>query len=580
MLLRPKDRKRGHFSRIIFLGTLFFILWILIILRLAQLQIIDYKKYTNIAKDQRIFEKEEDAERGKIFVEENKQKIPVAFNIYSYTLYAVPQNISNPEETAVKIAQSLEIPINSESNEFKDILDRISKKNDWYEILKKDLSQVEVDRIKKYSIEGIDFEEETKRFYPEENYFSHILGFCGYNENGREGRYGLEEYYDNILSGKGGMVVGEKTPGEIVIPTGENVIKEAKMGSDIILTIDRTIQTKTCEILEEAVKEYEASRGTIIVVEPKTGGILALCNWPNFNPNEYSKVKNINVYSNDAESFQYEPGSIFKVITFAAGLEDGKITPETPFEDKGAVKIGGYTIKNAGEKTYGKTTMRGVLEKSINTGAVFVAKEVGLDRFNYWVKNFGFGQKTEIDLPGEINGDLSNLGKKSEIYLATASFGQGIAVTPIQMVMSFAAIANGGKLMKPYLVKEIISGERSFKNDPEETRQVISLSTAETLKDLMISAVENGWGKRAAVKGYLVAGKTGTAEIPKGGGYSENSVHSFIGFAPADKPKFVALVKLDNPALVKFSDQTATPTFGKLADFLLKYYQIPPTEIE
>ncbi len=573
----PKNKKNGNFSRIAFLGIVFFILLIIIILRLIKIQIIDFKKYQALAEGLRIFEKEVEAERGEIFIKEKDNKIPLAINTYSYTIYAIPNLISDPNQTAEKIANVLGIQPQLENKDFKEILEKVSKKNDWYEILKKDLSLETVEKIKEKSIEGIGFEREVKRFYPERNCFSHLLGFFGFKNEKREGRYGIEEYYENVLSGKSGLIKGERAIGGGLITTAKNIFEKPKDGASLILTIDRVVQIKSCEILEEAIEKHKAKSGTIIVVEPKTGEVLALCNWPNFDPNKYNEVKDIGIFSNSAISSQFEPGSLFKVITFAAALEEEKITPETTYEDKGFVKIGGYTIKNAGNKIYGKKTMREVLEKSINTGAIFVAQKIGMETFKNYVKKFGFGEKTGIDLPNEIRGNLRNLDEKKEIYLATASFGQGIAVTPIQMVMSFAAIANNGKLMRPYIVKEIVFKDYSLKNEPKEIRQVISPKTAEILKDLLISVVKNGWGRRAAVSGYLVAGKTGTAEVPYLKGYSGETVHSFVGFAPADNPKFVALVKLDSPKEL-FSDRTAAPAFGKLADFLLKYYQIPPIE--
>ncbi|MFN3301417.1 MAG: peptidoglycan D,D-transpeptidase FtsI family protein [Patescibacteria group bacterium] len=573
-----RRKKKNIFSRIIFLGIIFFILWGMILLRLAKLQIIDWQKYQSLAQEMRTFEKERESERGEIFVREGNEMIPIAINIYSYNLYAKPNEIKDPVGTARLIAESLKIPIQETNNDFQEILKKVSKKNDWYEILKKGLSQEEVDEIKTKKIKGIDFEKKIERFYPEGRYFSHLLGFVGFKGEKKEGRYGLEEYYENILSGKEGLIKGEKGIGGVLIPSGKTIFKEAKNGANLILTINRTIQIKTCEILTKAIEKYQAESGNIIVVDPKTGEIISLCNWPTFDPNRYNEVKEISIFSNRAISSQFEPGSVFKTITFAAALEEGKITPELTYEDKGVLKIGGRTIKNAAGKVYGRRTMREVLEKSINTGAVFVAQKIGLDKFREYVEKFGFGEKTGIDLVGEIKGDIKNLSKKEEIYLATASFGQGIAVTPLQMVMSFAAIANQGKLMKPYLVKEIISDDYYFKNEPKEIRQVISPKTAEILKNLLISVVKNGWGKRAGVKGYLVAGKTGTAEVPQSKGYSSSTIHSFAGFAPADDPKFVAFVKLDNPKLGKFSDRTAAPTFGELADFILKYYKIPPTE--
>jgi len=574
MTFRTRQKLGPSFFRFNLLAIIFFIFGFLIILRLAQLQILDAHKYRLSASEIRSFEKKIEAKRGEIYVKEKDKKYLLALNVDSYNLFAVPREIEDPEETGEKIALILEIS----QDEKNDLIKKLSKKNDWYEILKKDLSQKELTEIKKLALKGINIEIEQKRFYPEEEYFSHLIGFVGFKGDKKQGRYGLEEYYENILSGKEGIIKGERTVGDILIKTAKSLIKEQKDGADIVLTINRTIQIKSCEILKEAIKKYQAEKGSIIVVEPKTGEILALCNWPYFNPNQYNEVKDMNVFLNQAISAQFEPGSIFKAITFAIALEERKITPETTYRDEGLVKIGGYTIKNAGEKVYGQQTMKEVLEKSINTGAVFINQRVGLEIFRRAVEKFGFGSLTGIELPAEIKGDIKNLFENKEIYLATASFGQGIAVTPLQMAMSFAALANKGKLMKPYLVKEVISGDFVTKTQPQEKTQVISPVTAEVLKELLISVVKQGWGKRAQVKGYLVAGKTGTSQVPYLKGYSEKTIHSFAGFAPADNPKFVALVKLDNPKLERFSDRTAAPTFGKLADFLLKYFEIPPTE--
>lgn len=574
-----RQKLRASFFRLNSLATIFFIFGLLIISRLAQLQIFDYRYYQSRALEIRNFEKEIQPERGKIFVEEKGEKKPVAINIDSYTLYAVPEEIDEPTAIAEKIAPIIGILSEKNKNDdWADLVKKLSKENDWYEALKKNITQEEVAVVNKLDLKGIKIETSSKRFYPEGKYFSQLLGFVGFDGDKRVGRYGLESYYENIISGKEGLIKGEKTQGDILIATAKTTTIKPKDGADIILTINRSIQIKTCEILEEAIKKYEAEKGTIIVVEPKTGEILALCNWPYFDPNKYNEVKDISLFSNEAISAQYEPGSIFKIITFATALEEEKITPETTYEDKGLVKINGYTIKNAGEKVYGKQTMKDVLVKSINTGAVFMSHLIGLENFRRYVEKFGFGKPTGIELPAEAKGDIKNLSEKKEIYLATASFGQGIAVTPLQMTMAFAVLANNGKLMKPYLVKEIISGDFVTKIKPEEQTQVISPLTAEVLKEILISCVKNGWGKRAAVKGYLVAGKTGTAQVAYLKGYSEKTIHSFAGFAPADDPKFVALVKLDNPKSASFSDQTAAPTFGKLADFLLKYFEIPPTE--
>ncbi|MCX7779071.1 MAG: penicillin-binding protein 2 [Patescibacteria group bacterium] len=577
---KTRQRSKTSFFRFYFLAIIFFIFGSLIILRLIQLQILDYRYYQNKALEIRTFEKEVQPKRGEIFIEEEGGKRPVAINIDSYNLYAVPKEIDEPIKTAEKIAPLIGISLSNKNDELTNLIKKLSKENDWYEILKKDISQEEVDAINKLSLKGIKIETVTKRFYPEKKYFAHLLGFVGFSGDQQVGRYGLENYYENILSGKEGLLKGEKTQGGVLIATAQTTTIKPKDGADLILTIDRNIQIKTCQILEEAIKKYQAEKGNIIVLEPKSGQILALCNWPSFDPNQYNEVKDSRLFLNEAVSSQYEPGSIFKTITFAAALEEGKITPETTYEDKGLVKIGGYTIKNAGKKVYGFRTMKEVLEKSINTGAIFAAQKLGLEKFRQYVEKFGFGSLTGVDLPTEAKGNIKNLSEKKEIYLATASFGQGLSVTPLQMVTAFAALANHGKLMKPYLVKKIISDGFVTEIKPEERAQVISPTSAEILKEMLISVVKNGWGKRAAVKGYLVAGKTGTAQVAYLKGYSEKTIHSFAGFAPANDPRFVALVKLDNPKLERFSDRTAAPVFGQLADFLLKYFAIPPTEIE
>ena len=262
----------------------------------------------------------------------------------------------------------------------------------------------------------------------------------------------------------------------------------------------------------------------------------------------------------------------------AAALDAGKAKPDTTYEDTGEVKIGAYTIRNSDKKAYGVKTMTNVLEKSLNTGAVFVAKLLGHSIFRSYVKNFSFGALTAIEQPNENTGDINNLEKNSDIYLATVSFGQGISVTPIQLATAISAIANEGKLYKPYLLAKIISPEGKEEiTQPRFIRQVIAPETAKTIGAMMVSVLENGYGKLARVPGYYVAGKTGTAQVPnKAGGYSEETIHSFVGFAPVENPAFVGVVKIINPKIGNFAEATAAPIFGKFAKFVLNYYQIPP----
>jgi cell division protein FtsI/penicillin-binding protein 2 len=377
------------------------------------------------------------------------------------------------------------------------------------------------------------------------------------------------------LSGRPGLISSSSF--DNLLSSNDSVIKEVENGADLVLTVDRSIQFFICQALEDALKNYQASSGTIIILDSKTSAVLAFCNKPDFNPNKYYEAEKISLFKNSGISSVYEPGSIFKVITLASALDAEKITPQTTYYDYGYIKLDGETIRNANERSYGTQTMSGVLEKSINTGAVFAAQSLGRSSFRNYLKKFGFGSLTGIELAGEAVGNIDNLDKKQEIYLATASFGQGISVTPIQMINAMAAIANQGKLMKPYVVDSFIKDGEIVHRQPEFIRQVVSPSAASTITSIMVSTCENGYGQRAKVKNYYVAGKTGTAQVPKSsGGYSDEVVHSFMGFAPANNPKFVVLVKLDNPQKEKFADSTAAPTFSLVTEYILNYYNIPP----
>lgn len=354
--------------------------------------------------------------------------------------------------------------------------------------------------------------------------------------------------------------------------------KKPEDGESLVLTLDEAIQFTTCQELKNSFEKYKAESGTAIVMEPQTGKILALCNLPDFDPNKFNENKKINTFNNLAIFDQYEPGSVFKAVTMAIGLETNAITPETTYIDTGEVKIGKYSIKNYNDKKYGKQTMTGVLEKSLNTGAIFVAHKIENEIFKKYIEDFGFGKLTEITLPGENSGNIKSLDKKGSLYTATASFGQGISTTPIQLITAFSAIANQGQLMKPYLVDKIIKNDgEEFKTDPQMVKQVISPKTAMLLSGMLTSVVKKGCGKNAGVKNYYLAGKTGTAQVPAKDrkGYSSETIQTFIGFGPVDNPRFAILVKLDKPHAVDASVSVA-PVFSKIAEFILNYYQILP----
>lgn len=577
MFSGKKIRGSKRDVRIIFLCVCVFLLGGIAIVRLFDLQILNYKFYAALALGQHEIYKELFPERGKVFIKDNLNSndlYPVATNQSLFLVYAEPKRIKNPTEAAQKLAEILEL-------KEEDLKAKFEKSDDPYEPLKHKVSEETVQKIKDLNIEGINFSTEIFRYYPEKNIVSHVIGFVGFDENKQSGRYGIEGYFDEELAGKAGYLESEKDVAGRWIPVAGRKIKKAENGSDLILTIDRNIQFTACDKLAEAVLKHGADGGSVIVMDPKTGAVLAMCSYPDFDPNEYSKTQDIKNFNNPAIFNQYEPGSIFKAITMAAALDLGKVDPTTTYNDEGSVKIGSYTIKNSDLKMHGIQTMTQVLDESLNTGAVFAVRKIGSEAFRKYVEDFGFGVLTGIELETENSGDIKSLSKKGEIYSATASFGQGISVTPLQVVAAYAAIANGGKLVKPYIVDEIDKSDGSkIKTQPKVLKQVISGRTAALLGGMLVSVVENGHGKRAGVPGYYVAGKTGTAQVPKkdGAGYEPDiTIGSFVGFAPVEDPKFVMLVKIDHPRDVIWAESSAAPLFGEIAKFMLNYLKVPPS---
>jgi len=457
----------------------------------------------------------------------------------------------------------------------------ITKENDPYEPIARKLEE---EKVKELDIQGIDYKLESLRYYPEGNMSSHILGFVGYSGEEQKGRYGIEGFFNEELSGTAGSIKTERDARGEPIVTDKREFKEQVNGSDVILTINRSIQFTACSKLKEHVLKHGSDGGSVIIINPQDGSIIAMCSYPDFDPNNYDEVKNMKVFNNPAIFSQYEPGSVFKPLTMAGSIDQGKVTPATTYKDDGAIMIKGWPkpIKNSDYESFGAhgvVDMNTVLELSLNTGAIFSMERMGSKTFSKYIKDFGFGEKTGIELEGEAGGDIRNItgDKIKEIFAATASFGQGITVTPLQMANSYAVLANGGILMQPFLVKEIIhsDGKRDI-TEPKQIRRVISERTSALISGMLINVVERGHAKRAQVKGYYVAGKTGTAQVASsGGGYGKDTIHTFIGYAPSNEPRFVMLTKIDHPKDARFAESTAVPLFGEIAEFVLRYYKVP-----
>lgn len=548
----------------------------IIIFRAYFLQVVSYGYYSALADNQHSLFQKLIPKRGEIYLKDREDLYPVAVNKETQMAYAVPKEMDDPEKTSAEVAGALGL-------DQSELEEKFSNRNDMYEVLKHRLSDEEINRIGALRLPGVYLSSEDFRFYPGRELASHILGFVGWKANDFGGRYGSELFFDQELKGQSGQLFQSRDASGSWVTTGDRDISYAHNGDSLVLTIDRTVQYKTEKLLAAAVEKYEAERGAIIVMETKTGRILSMASYPTFDPNEYSKVEDMEAFRNLAVSDPYECGSVFKSITLASAVDAGKVLPNTTYVDTGAVTEAGYTIRNSDLKSNGLQTMTQVLEKSLNTGVIYAEKLMGNQAFHDYIERFGFGQLTGADIFAEVPGNISNLSNpKRSIEFYTASFGQGITVTPLQLISAYNAIANNGILLKPEIVDEIIHDDGSVDKPPvpQEVRRVISQQTAFEVGQMLRSVVTDGHGKQADVPGYLVGGKTGTAQVagPSGGYADGKSIGSFAGFAPVNDPKFTVLVRLDDPKAVQWAESSAAPTFGELMKFLLEYYRVEPTE--
>ena len=553
-----------------------------IMVRLFQVQVVLGQEYEAKATSQQSRKFEIPASRGQIYLDENGELYPVALNQKLNMLYVDPKFIAKPAQAARELAAvtGLDAPTLEKQLTF--------KKSRYIE-LKQRVSSDEAAKIRSLKIPGVVLRPTDYRYYPESNLLSHLLGYV--NTDG-DGQYGIEQYLNTDLTGRNGQLKAATDSLGVPIVSNENTITEPSNGKSIVLTIDRSIQAVAATALAKAVDENRAESGSIVVMDPYTGAIKALVNYPDYDPNNYGSVKSgdYRVFRNSAVTDLFEPGSGFKVITMASALDSGKLTGDTTYNDTGEAVVSGKSIRNAENGKFGVQTMYDVIQKSLNTGMVFVLKQLGTDPNKVtkggkellasYIKKFGFGVPTGIEQAGEAAVPIKPPSTYDVDY-ANMTFGQGIAVTTIQMVQAVSVIANGGKLYQPYLVDGTLNKDGTIKrNEPKLINsQVISPQAAATVATMMGRVVEKGSGWATKIPGYSVAGKTGTAQVPKpdGTGYEERkNIGSFVGFAPIEDPKFVMMVRIDYPKVEGFAEKTAVPAFATVAKALLKYYQVPP----
>lgn len=501
--------------------------------------------------------------RGTIY---DKNKKPLAISATVDTVMASLPDIKEIDKTVAQLADALKL----DENKLKEKFVEAKKKGKSTIYVKRKITDEESDKVRKLDLKGIYFTKENKRFYPERNFASHILGFTGIDSQGLDG---VELIYDKYLRGVSGRIVSETDALSRKLPFGVDQYIPPKEGLNLQLTIDKFIQHIAERELEKVVAEHKAKKGTIIVMDPRNGEILALANKPDYDPNNFNKVPQ-KLWRNIAVTDTYEPGSTFKIVTAAAGLEEGIVTPDSTFFDPGYIMVSGVKIRCWRHGGHGSQTFKQVVQNSCNPGFVKLGTELGKEKLVKYIKGFGFSEITGIDLPGEAKGilDTSRIGP---VELATISFGQGISVTPIQLATALATIANGGKLVQPHVAKALLDKDgnivHEFKYSP--IRQVISRKTAQEMNDILESVVTEGTGSPGEIEGYRVGGKTGTAEKYVQGKYTA----SYLGFAPVNDPRLVSLVVVDEPSAgTIYGGQICGPVFQKVMGDSLNYLGIKP----
>lgn len=555
-------------SRSSVLFTLFVAGFLLVAVRLFYVQIISGSRLQKEASRQHFIELTVPAARGAIL---DAQGNPVVVNQPAYLVYGEPRNIENISLFSRQVGAIL-------GKAEKELTRALSDPNRVWVPIAHRVELPLVSKLKALSLAGLGFEKEPKRFYPEASTAAHMLGFVGSDSNGLDqGYFGLEGYYDRQLRGIDGSRRLEKDARGAPILLAEEEYIPPEDGRTMTLWMDKAVQEIVEKRLKEGLARYGAKEGSVVVMDPSSGGILAMVTFPNYDPKDFSSFES-QMYKNPIVASSFEPGSTFKALIMAAGIDAGVVKSDTKIDESGAIEIGPYVIRTWNNQYHGEITMTEVLQYSSNVGMVYVAQKLGVEKLIEAIKEFGFGKPTGIDLEDESSPDLRPDSDWHEVDTYTASFGQGIAVTPIQMVRAVASLANGGRLVEPHVVKEIKDARgKTVSIPPKTVRQVISAQTASVVMEMLINAVDNGEAKWAKPKGYRIAGKTGTAQIPVAGHYDEKkTIASFVGFAPADNPRFVMLVTLREPSSSPWGSETAAPLFFTIARDLFTYWGIPP----
>jgi cell division protein FtsI/penicillin-binding protein 2 len=558
-------------SRVWLPAIAFTVIAAVVVARLVQIQVLEHDRYAEEARSE-LFTSDTLFERRGAILDRNG--FLLAMSTDTWDLY-VASRVWNDDSVAREASEAISEATGHDATYLRTVV----RESGLVDVLvARDVSYDAGKALLDANVPGLIGLPNTVRVHPAGNLASSVIGIIGAENTGLTG---IEAWYDVILLGTPGRVIFERDTTGSPIPYGETFTTEAVPGPDIILTIDRRMQVSAERMLQEAVEKHEATRGSIIIMDPRNGEILALATYPrlDFGSLDLSDPEDVKLLRNSAVSDVYEPGSVMKVITTAAAIDAGLVTPETTFEDTGIAYVYGIPIFNWNNGVYGEQTMTGVLQQSINTGAVFMMEKLGVGLFHEYLEAFGFGKPTGIDLSGEATGIVRHPTDPdwSPVDAAAQSFGQAISVTPIQIVSALAAVINGGQLIEPRLVKALVARDGTRREVPAEVvGQPISAETSATMREMLGSVVDPGWYHPAKPRLYTAGGKSGTANVPIDASYDETQIVSFAGFAPVGDPRVLILIKLDENADLETGTEAAGPVFATLVDEILGYLGVVP----
>jgi len=562
-----KNESKINRKRIYFLFILFLIAFSLISYRLVSVQYLDASKYQAYAQYQHMGEFVLHSKRGKIMDRNGNE---LAVSLIEKTIYANPMEIEDPDETAIAISEVLDIGR-------EELYGKLSDNDLGFVYIKRKISSQEASKVARLGIEGIYIQDESKRYYPQEKLAAPIIGFTGTDGNGL---YGIELEYETILRGVDGRAEAEKDVFGNIIPGNIKTYLEPVDGKDVMLTIDTQIQFIAEQSLEKVVNDHDALAAAAIVMDPWSGEVLAMASYPGFDPNNHQDYDEY-LYKAAGISFTYEPGSTFKIVNIASALEQGTVESQQVFDLPSSIRVADRTIKEIFRVSNIQYSTVEIIQHSSNVGAVVVALSMGGKIFWEGIRNFGFGAKTGIELPGEEKGILHDYKSWPSSTIGALAIGQSISVTPLQLLRAVCAVANGGYLIQPTIISEVMLGDSQEEAiaDMEESR-IISQETADSVKDMMLAVVQDGTGTNAQIEDVQVCGKTGTAEKANksGIGYSEGrSITSFVGFAPYDYPELAVIVVVDEPQgeeRTVWGGTVAAPVFKEIMEYALERIKI------